>query len=107
MSKNKGHFIVFQHIYRPAPGANTSMKNFGTEGKWQVQEYVYFVDKLKSRHWDSSTVIIDYDNWKVLKNSTGGDEVSVQGMLDHVNKHYPQQYEQFMNVVKDVTPKKE
>jgi len=27
MSKNKGHFIVFQHIYQPAPGARTEMKN--------------------------------------------------------------------------------
>ena len=107
MSSKKGHFIVFQHSYMPAPGANTSMKNFGTEGKWRVQEYVYFVDRLKTRHWDSSTVIIDYDNWKVLKDSTGGDPVTVQGMLDHINKHYPQQYQQFMQVVKDVTPKKD
>lgn len=106
MSKNKGHFIVFQHVYQPAPGANTSMKNFGTEGQWRVQEMVYFVDRLRPRHWDSSTVIIDYDNWKVLKASTGGDEVTVQGMLDHVNKHYPQQYQQFMEVVKDVKPNK-
>ena len=66
MSSKKGHYIVFQHSYMPAPGANTSMKNFGTEGKWRVQEYVYFVDRLKTRHWDSSTVIIDYDNWKVF-----------------------------------------
>jgi len=28
-------------------------------------------------------------------------------MLDHVNKHYPQQYQQFMEIVKDVTPKKD
>ena len=62
---------------------------------------VYFIDRLRSRHWDP-TVIIDYDNWKVLKDSTGGDEVTVQGMLDPVNKHYPQQYQQFMEVVKDV-----
>ena len=51
MSKNKGHFVVFQHVYRPAPGANTSMKNFGEEGQWQVQEYVYFVDIFIQSLW--------------------------------------------------------
>ena len=58
----------------PAPGANTSMKNFGTEGKWRVQEYVYFVDRLKTRHWDSSTVIIDYDcvEFRLSTHSIGG-----------------------------------
>lgn len=104
MSKNKSHFIVFQHSYMPAEGANPSMKNFGTEGRWRVQEYVYFVDRLKSRHWDSSTVIIDYDNWKVLKGPSDGEPVTVQSMLDHVQKHYPQQFKQFMEIVKDVKP---
>jgi len=28
-------------------------------------------------------------------------------MLDHVNKHYPQQYQQFMEVVKDVKPNRD
>ena len=56
MSKNKGPPTQF--IVLPA-------KNFGTEGKWRVQEYVYFVDRLKSGI--GPNVIIDYDNWKVLK----------------------------------------
>ena len=105
MSSKKSHFIVFIHTQKPAQGARTEMPNFAEEGKWNVQEMVYFVDKIKSHHMDTATVIIDYDNWKVVKDRT--DSVTgPQQMLDHVQKHYPQQYIQFIDIVKDVTPKK-
>ena len=74
---------------------------------WTIELSPTAVITRPSRHWDSSTVIIDYDNWKVLKDGTGGDPVTVQGMLDHVQKHYPQQFQKFMDIVRDVIPKKE
>ena len=105
MSSKKSHYIVFIHTQQPAEGAHTEMKNFGEEGKWTMREMVYFVDRLKSHHNDSATVIIDYDNWKIVKDRT--DSVTgPQQMLDHIQKHYPTQFADFMNLVRDVKPKK-
>ena len=40
-------YIVIQHIFRPAEGQNTSMKDFATKGKWQMFEDCYFVTRLR------------------------------------------------------------
>ena len=48
------------------------MKTLALKVKWRVQEMVYFIDRLRS-DIGIPPVIIDYDNWKVLKDSTGGD----------------------------------
>ena len=39
------HFIIFVHVYRPGEGAATQTKNFGIDGKWNMQEEIYFLDK--------------------------------------------------------------
>ena len=36
------HFIIFVHVYRPGEGARPESKNFGSEGRWNMQEEVYF-----------------------------------------------------------------
>ena len=33
---NKKAYLVLTHTFAPAPGADTSMKNFGDEGQWQI-----------------------------------------------------------------------
>ncbi len=43
----KKAYIVLQHTFVPAPGQNTSMKDFGTKGQWQMQEAIYFVTRIR------------------------------------------------------------
>ena len=105
MSSKKSHYIVIIHAHQPAEGSHPEMKDFGEKGQWTMNETVYFVDKLKPRHMDSASVVIDYDNWKVLKDRTNSIS-NPQQMLDHVQKNYPQQFKQFMDIVIDVKPKK-
>ena len=92
------HFIIFVHVYRPGEGSRTSSKDFGTTGKWNMQEEVYFFSNVPTKFLKSATAILDYDNNKVIKDRTGNQTPQV--MLDHVEKNYPAQYKQFMEFVK-------
>ena len=44
----KKAYIVIAHSFRPE-GQNTSMKDFGTKGKWTMVEDVYFVTRLRKK----------------------------------------------------------
>ena len=91
------HFIIFVHVYRPGEGARPESKNFGSEGRWNMQEEVYFFSNVPNKFLLSATAILDYDNDKVIKDRTGN--LTPQLMLDHVQKNYPQQYKKFMEFV--------
>ena len=91
------HFIVFVHVYRPGEGAATQIKDFGLDGKWNMQEEIYFLDKISTKFLTRATAILDYDNDKVIKDRIGG--LTPGKMLAHVQEKYPDQFLQFMKVV--------
>jgi hypothetical protein len=91
------HFIVFVHVYRPGEGAATQIKDFGVDGKWNMQEEIYFLDKVSTKFLIKATAILDYDNNKVIKTRIDG--LTPEKMLAHVQEKYPDQFLQFMKVV--------
>lgn len=52
-------FMLVNYIKRPAPGQNTSVKNWREVGEWAVEETVTFVEELKERYILESHVVID------------------------------------------------
>jgi hypothetical protein len=91
------HFIVFIHVYRPGEGAATQIKDFGLDGKWNMQEEIYFLDKVSTKFLTRATAILDYDNDKIIKDRIGG--LTPAKMLAHIQEKYPDQFLQFMKVV--------
>ena len=91
------HFIIFVHVYRPGEGARTEAKGYGIDGKWNMQEEIYFLDKISTKFLTRATAILDYDNDKVIKDRIGG--LTPGKMLAHVQEKYPDQFLQFMKVV--------
>ena len=91
------HFIIFVHVYRPGEGARTEAKGYGIDGKWNMQEEIYFLDKISTKFLTRATAILDYDNDKVIKDRIGG--LTPDKMLAHVQEKYPDQFLQFMKVV--------
>ena len=91
------HFIIFVHVYRPGEGALTQIKDFGLDGKWNMQEEVYFLDKVTDKYLTRATAILDYDNGKVIKDRIGG--LTPEKMLSHVQENYPKEFGQFLKTV--------
>jgi|TARA_Y100000310_G_C20680411_1_gene815591 hypothetical protein len=91
------HFIVFVHVYRPGEGARTEAKGYGIDGKWNMQEEVYFLDKVSDKFLTRATAILDYDNNKVIKDRIGS--LTPEKMLSHVEQNYPDQYLKFIKVI--------
>ena len=91
------HFIVFVHVYRPGEGARTEAKGYGMDGKWNMQEEVYFLDRVADKFLRRATAILDYDNNKVIKDRIGG--LTPEKMLGHVEQNYPDQYLKFLKVI--------
>ena len=65
---NKKAYLVLTHTFAPAPGADTSMKDFGAEGQWQMHESVYFVTRIRKSWWQTATTIVNLSESKVEKN---------------------------------------
>ncbi len=93
------HFIIFVHVYRPGEGARTESKDFGLDGKWNMQEEIYFLDKVSDKFLTRATAILDYDNNKIIKTRIEG--LTPEKMLAHVQEKYPDQFLQFMKVISE------
>lgn len=93
------HFIIFVHVYRPGEGARTESKDFGLEGKWNMQEEIYFLDKVSNKFLTKATAILDYDNNKIIKTRIEG--LTPEKMLAHVQEKYPKEFLRFMKVVSE------
>ena len=93
------HFIIFVHVYRPGEGARTESKDFGLDGKWNMQEEIYFLDKVSAKFLTRATAILDYDNNKIIKTRIEG--LTPEKMLAHVQEKYPDQFLQFMKVISE------
>jgi len=90
----KKGYLVLTHSFAPAPGADTSMKNFGTEGEWQMHESVYFVTRIRKRWYQSATTIVNITDARIEKNSA--ETKDYKQIVQHVMIKYPTQYNQFI-----------
>jgi hypothetical protein len=95
----KKAYLVLKHSFVPAPGADTSMKNFGTEGEWQMQESVFFVTRIRKGWWTNSTTIINLTDSKIEKNNAETNDYNQ--IVQHVMIKYPVQYNQFIKECKE------
>ena len=86
MGNKKGRFIIGIHSETPAAGARTE------QAGWErhLNEEVEYTDKLRKRHWDVATYILNLDTLTFEKNRV--DSFTVQVCLQHLQKHFPQQY---------------
>ena len=95
----KKAYLVLKHSFVPAPGADTSMKNFGTEGEWQMQESVYFVTRIRKGWWQSATTIVNLTEGKIETNRAETSDYNK--IVQHVMIKYPEQYNQFIKECKE------
>jgi hypothetical protein len=95
----KKSYLVLTHTFCPAPGADTSMKNFGTEGEWQMQESVFFVTRIRKGWWQNATTIVNLTDGKIEKNKAETDDYNQ--IVQHVMIKYPVQYNQFIKECKE------
>jgi len=66
---NKGRpFLIISHSATPAQGQNTSAKNWGTEGKWNINESIAVVDSITQNQMYTAAIIIDILQHKMIKN---------------------------------------
>ena len=95
----KKAYLVLSHSFAPAPGANTSMKNFGTEGEWQMHESIYFVTRIRKSWWQTATTIVNITDGEVVKNNA--ETTDYKQIVQHVMIKYPAQYNKFIKDCKD------
>jgi len=95
----KKAYIVLQHAFVPAPGQNTSMKNFGTDGQWQMVEQVYFVTRVRKRWWQEATTIVNLTDRVIESNRS--ETRDYNAIVQHVMIKYPKHYNDFVEECRD------
>ena len=95
----KKAYLVLTHTFAPAPGSDTSMKNFGEQGQWQMHESVFFVNRIRKGWWQTATTIVNLSDSKVIKNKA--ETSDYQQIVQHVMIKYPTQYNQFIKECKE------
>jgi len=96
----KGRFLIGTHIFKPAAGARTEQKGY----EQGILEDVEYVERLKDKHIDSSTYILNLDTLQFEKNRV--DEFTVQICLAHLQKHFPNDYSHWMKKTSEEVQKK-
>ena len=96
----KKAYLILKHSFVPAPGADTSMKDFATQGQWQMQESVYFVTRIRKGWWQSATTIVNLTEGKIETNRA--ETTDYQQIVQHVMIKYPEQYNQFIKECKEI-----
>lgn len=84
-------FIVLNHSYTPDESAHGGVK---------IHEQCEFVSQLKSRHYDSASVILDYVNEKVVKDRSS--TYNYSKFYDYVVKKYPKETTQLASLYPNV-----
>jgi hypothetical protein len=93
--KKENVFIVLSHKH--------SLKK-GSFNEWEVAETVEFVNKLKNRHYQTSSAIGDYINRRMVT----GDKVGMgiyEGFESYIQNKYSRQMEQLDAAYKDAVIK--
>jgi len=94
----KQAYLVLTHTFAPAPGTNTAMKDFGTQGEWQMHESIFFVTRIRKGWWQTATTIVNLSEGKIIKNKA--ETTDYNTIVQHVMIKYPAQYNQFIKECK-------
>ena len=95
----KKAYIILQHTFVPAPGQNTSMKNFGELGQWQMVEEIFFVTRVRKRWWREATTIVNLSDRKIETNRS--ETRDYNAIVQHVMMKYPEHYNSFIDECKE------
>lgn len=95
----KKAYIILQHTFVPAPGQNTSMKNFGELGQWQMVEEIFFVTRIRKRWWREATTIVNLSDRKIETNRS--ETTDYNQIVQHVMMKYPEHYNSFIDECKE------
>jgi hypothetical protein len=95
----KKAYIILQHTFVPAPGQNTSMKNFGELGQWQMVEEIFFVTRIRKRWWREATTIVNLSDRKIESNRS--ETRDYNSIVQHVMMKYPEHYNNFVDECKE------
>lgn len=95
MGTKKGRFIIGTHIESPADGARTEQSGY----QKKIVEDVEYAVKLKKSHMDTATYILNLDTLTFEKNRV--DNFTIQICLDHLKKHFPQEFKLWMKKSND------
>lgn len=95
----KKAYIILQHTFVPAPGQNTSMKNFGELGQWQMVEEIFFVTRIRKRWWREATTIVNLSDRKIETNRS--ETRDYNAIVSHVMMKYPEHYNNFIDECKE------
>ena len=95
----KKAYIILQHTFVPAPGQNTSMKNFGELGQWQMVEEIFFVTRIRKRWWREATTIVNLTDRKIETNRS--ETRDYNAIVSHVMMKYPEHYNNFIDECKE------
>lgn len=89
--KQEKVFIVASHSRRPS-------KDRLKEGQWEVTERVEFVNQLRQKHIQTSTIAVEYIEEKVIIGKMSG--VIYEEFIKYVTNRYPKQMEQLQQIYK-------
>lgn len=95
----KKAYIILQHSFVPAPGQNTSMKNFGELGQWQMVENIYFVTRVRKRWWQEATTIVNLTDRVIETNRS--ETRDYNEIVQHVMFKYAEHYNSFIDECKE------
>lgn len=89
-------YMLVRYIKRPAPGQNTSKKDWGKNGEWAVEENVVFVERLKDKHVLQSHIVIDVMKGKVRRNLF--DDATDEEVYKHFVEKYSEDVQRAISV---------
>jgi hypothetical protein len=92
-------YIILQHLFIPAPGEKTQIKNWGEVGKQQMVEEIYFVTRIKKRWYSTATTILNISERKIEKNTAENQDYN--SIIQHIMIKYPEKYNQFIQACKN------
>lgn len=81
-------YLIAVFTKTPTKGQNTSIKDWGKDGLWDVQETVFFEDRIKNKWLSEAHVILDLLNAKTVKNRFALDNHSDKEVFDYFVQKY-------------------
>ena len=89
---NKGAYLVLTHSHFPISKGEQ-------KGKIQTTETCEFLDRYKSKHLQSATIIMDCLKREFVKNTYRQDGLTYDQIEEHVIKGYADKYKKFLELV--------
>lgn len=80
-------FLIVSHSALPGQGQKTSLKDWGEDARWDINENIVIVDRVNDKHLVGSSVIVDIFKQTLVKNRFAESHTK-----EEVVKHYLKKY---------------